>query len=378
MSSLLRPQIFSSARDLPPEWDVLALAQSNTMSRAFWQVVEEGELGNFACRYALFYDAAGKEAAVAGFYEVTTDIAIFAPPFLRKFLQKIRKVFPNFLKLRMLECGTPVTLNSPPFAARPDIDPTAVVAALHQLLQSIARQEGHLLIVVRDFEPEAFALKPLFTARGYHWVQSLPNTYLTIHWDSPDAYLAAMKSYFRSKTLKHLKRNPGVRHQLVEGFQDLAETLWRQWMIVHTQADEFQREILSPAFYRSFATHMGAEAKALLFYREEKLVGHVLLLKDGPTLRWLYFGREEAVNDSLYLYAAHKAVETAILLGAKKVEMGLTTYPIKLDLGAEPAPIRLAIKATTNWLNPLVGFFYPLMNHLPEVQGRDVFKKKAF
>lgn len=103
--------------------------------------------------------------------------------------------------------------------------------------------------------------------------------------------------------------------------------------MVHNQADEFQRECV-PTFYREFSRNMGSDSKALLFYKGDELVGHALLLLDGPVLRWLYFGRNEATNDGLYLYVAHSVIETSILLGAKTIEMGLTTYAIKLDLGA--------------------------------------------
>ena len=91
---------------------------------------------------------------------------------------------------------------------------------------------------------------------------------------------------------------------------------------------------------------MGPRSKVILFYQDDKLVGHALLLVDGETLRWLYVGREVAANDGLYLYIAQTVVETAILLGAKRLEMGLTTYPIKQDLGAEVTPIKIALRAT--------------------------------
>jgi len=37
------------------------------------------------------------------------------------------------------------------------------------------------------------------------------------------------------------------------------------------------------------------------------------------------------VNDSLYLYVVQAVIQTTIELGAKRLEMGLTTYPIKQD-----------------------------------------------
>jgi hypothetical protein len=292
-------------------------------------------------------------------------------------LAAVRRWFPGFLKLRMLECGTPVILNSPPVVAGPGTSPEDVLEALCRLLDETARRERHALIVIRDFEAEDFGLRPTLARHGHHWVDGLPNTYLDIAWDSPEAYRAALKSYYRSKLGKHLRRcaAQGVSHEVVEDFGPLAGRLCAQWLAVHRQADEFQREVLTPEFYRALPEAMGGRAKAILFHRGGELAGHALLLLDGALARWLYFGRERAVNDGLYLYAALAVVETAIRLGARRLEMGLTTYPVKQDLGARLAPLKMAVKCPLGLANPLVGLLYPLLNHTPAVRNKNVFKQ---
>jgi predicted N-acyltransferase len=374
----LRAEIYDRIADVPGElWDRLLAGQHETLSREFWAVLEASDLNDFDYRYVLFFDAQGEPAGLSSFYNVTTDIAIFAAGTLRTLLNAVRRHFPNFLKLRMLECGTPITITSPPFVRRADISDDELVAALHEVLRSVARRERQFLIVVRDFEPESFGLETSFRRHGYHWTGSLPNTYIENVWDTPEAYLGAMRSYFRSKLRKHLRRNveAGVTHRLVEDFAELADTLHRQWMVVHDSAKEFQREVLTPAFYRHFAQLPGA--KALLFHRHGVLAGHALLMQDGEMLRWLYVGRDVAGNDSLYLYVAQKVVETAIQLGARRVEMGLTTYPIKQDLGAVVTPIRLALRARSGFINVFVGLGYRLLNDVPSPAPRQIFKDAA-
>lgn len=333
-------------------------------------------MNDFDYRYVLLLDDNDSPAALTCFYSITTDIAIFAPLGLRRVLLSVRRIFPNFLKFRMIEWGTPITVSSPPFVVRPDVSPGAVIAHMHELLLATAKSEGHFLIVVRDFQGPSQELQSEFSARGYHLVDSLPNTGLDVRWPSVAAYHSAMKSYYRSKLLKHLRKNQQhhVRHELVDDFDHLADTLSSQWLVVHNQADEFQREVLTPAFYREFSRNMGADSKALLFYRGDTLVGHALLLLDGTMLRWLYFGRTEATNDSLYLYVAHSVIESAIALGAQTLEMGLTTYAIKLDLGADVRPIKIALRAVSFIINPFVGLGYALLNRPPSVQARAVFK----
>jgi predicted N-acyltransferase len=373
----LKTKIFTRIEDIPVDlWNSLLPDKSLAFSHEFWRVVEKSEMNDFDYRYVLLLDDNDSPAALTCFYSITTDIAIFAPLALRKALLSVRRYFPNFLKFRMIEWGTPITVSSPPFVTRSDVSPSAVIAHMHQLLMTTAKSEGHFLIVVRDFEGESVALQSDFSSHGYHLVDSLPNTGLDVAWPTVATYHAAMKSYYRSKLLKHLRRNleHQVRHELVDDFDHLADTLCTQWLVVHNQADEFQREVLTPTFYREFSRNMGSDSKALLFYKGDELVGHALLLLDGPMLRWLYFGRNEATNDSLYLYVAHSVIETSILLGAKTIEMGLTTYAIKLDLGARVRPIKIALRAVSGFINLFVGLGYATLNRPPSIQARAVFK----
>lgn len=363
--------------DVPPQdWDSLAALGSVGLSRAFWAIMEASAINDFDFRYVVFHDAQRRPVALAGFYSVTTDIAIFAPAPLRAVLGAVRRVLPNFFKLRMIECGTPITITSPPFVHDPAVEPEAVVDALDRVLRRTARAEGQFLIVVRDFEPDAAGLQAAFSRRGYHWTESLPNTYLDLPWSTPEQYLTALRSYYRSKLVKHRKRNAeaGVTHTRIDDFADLADELCAQWRVVHESASEFQREVLTPDFYRRLSREMGTRSKAILFHRHGERVGHALLLQDGDLLRWLYVGRKVAAQDGLYLYIAQTVVLTAIELGARRLEMGLTTYAIKQDLGAEVVPIRLALRASRNWINPFVGLGYQLLNRVPAPAPRAVFK----
>lgn len=369
--------IYHTIKDVPQTaWDARARFHSEASSWSFWNVLEQSGLNDFSYHYALLVNQTGQVLAQAGFYDVTTDLAIFGPRWLRRSLAGIRCIWPNFMKLRMLECGTPITLLSPPVTILPGADPALVVTALTRLLRKIARRQKQLLIVIRDFEPPAAPLEVEFAAHGYHLSDNLPNTYLDIRWPSWQGYLQSMRSYYRSKLVKYLKRNEklGITCTLTSDFADLAETLHRQWMNVHENAKEFQREILTPAFYRELAQQEGVDARVLLFYREKELVGHALLLRDYEELRWLYVGREAICPDGLYLFIAQKVVETAISLGAKRLEMGLTTYPIKQDLGAEIVPLRMALRATNGFLNLFVGLGYKLLNHVSIPSPRQVFK----
>lgn len=373
----LQTKMFATIDEVPESiWQRLGAGHSVALDPRFWRVLEASQLADFAYRYLVFYAPDGEPLAFLGLYSVVTDIAIFAPPFLKRVLSRVRRISPSFLKWTLLECGTPITIVSPPIAQMDRLERHQLVDQLAEEMRALARAESHLLLVVRDFEPEAEGYREDFARHGYHWIDGLPNTYMDLPWSQPDAYHAAMRSYYRSKLQKHRRANLalGIRHELRRDFADLADVLSTQWQIVHDAAKEFQREVLTPQFYRAFSEGMGDDSLVLLFYRGEELVAHALLLRDGELLRWLYVGRNAAQNDGLYLHVAATVVDTAIELGASRLELGLTTYDVKLDLGARAVPIAMALRARWGWMNPFVGWGYRLLNQVPQPKSRQVFK----
>ena len=337
--------LYHRAKDIPQsEWDQVLGSGSITFGRTYWEVIESSGMEEFSrIRYLLVRDEQGQAVAIGTYYFIHTDIAIFGSPFLSGCLRAVRRRFPNFLKLRMLECGSAININ-PPLLVAPSADREQVVSAVSRHLFNAARQEGAWLLVVRDFTPDESRLQQAFVGQGFVTVPGLPNAWLEVAWSSAEEYLGSMRSYYRSKLKKHLKRNreAGIETRVIEDFAPLAETLSEQWMTVHRQADEYQREVLTPAFYRAFSDRLGASSRILAFYREDRLIGHALVLLDGDTLRWMYFGRNIARNDSLYILVAYKVIELAIEQGARHIEQGLTTYSRLLDVSSGIRPVTCA------------------------------------
>jgi len=369
-------KIFNSISDVPrDQWNALASGHSCACSFEFWEVLEASGLNDFRYRHALIYDESQSAVALASFYTLTTDIAIFASGRLKITLDIIRKVFPGFLKFRMLECGTPITMNRP-FIAKEGSNEGDIISFLGKALSDIAKKQRAFVVVIRDFEPRYAHLEKHLKDQNYHVVASLPNTHMDITWSTHDEFLLSLKSHYRRKILIHQKtnRDRGIHSELRDDFAELADTLCNQWMVVHEKAKEFQRERLTPEFYREFSSKLGSRSKVLLFYRNEELVGHVLLLLDEETLRWLYVGRNESVKDNLYFYMCNKIVETAILLKVKRLELGLTTYEPKLNSGAKMLPVNIAIRNTNSLFNFFAGYVYKLLNDTPEIMNRNIFR----
>ncbi len=373
--------IYDRCDDVPREdWDQLCAHSSITLSRSFWQTIENAKMQDIVCKYIVFYRQ-DLPVALIPFCKIRTDLAIFSGPFLKNILSLIRKAIPNFFKINIAECGSPVTINTPQFLIDNTIDKSRFLFELKKILARLSIKERCLMTIIRDFESDHAVgeYKEELTSLGFSWLPSLPNTYLPVRWTCIDEYHAAMRSHYRHKLFKHLNinRENNITHQLVDDFSELSVELCRQWHVVHEKAKELKREVLTPEFYTEISQNMGPHSKALLFYAEGQLLGHVLLLQDGDLLRWLYVGRNISERDSLYYYIIHTIIETAISVGARKVEMGLTTYQIKQDFGAKLVPIYIAIRLTIPFFNPLLSPIYNFLHKSEQYPTKRVFKGEA-
>lgn len=370
---MYKVSVFESLHDVPlKEWNAIAKPNSYTYSLEFLEMMESSKTGDCSHGYVLVYDENDHPVSATHFTVSRTDIAIFASGWLRTTLATIRRLFPNLLKIRLLECALPISSEH-----RQQGHKEKTLQSLGNTLLEIARKNGVFLVIIGAFEPQDHPDEARLKDLGYQFVPCLPVATLDIAWESPTAYLSAMKSYYRSKLQRHLRINQSndIRHELRDNFDDLAEVLWQQWFVVYAHATEYSGETLTPDFYRDFSQKFGTRSKVLLIYSKDELVGHALLLVDGDTLRWRNFGRTKAENDSLYIYVCHKVVETAINLGMKRLDMGVTTYAVKRDFGATIVPRKIAIRVSWDMLNSYATKAYSLLNHVPVIQGKDIFKE---
>lgn len=375
---MYKASVFNNISEVPLNaWNDITRLHPYTYSSAFLKMKESlsGEYGSVG--YILIYDSNDQIVALTHFEVKNADVAIFSRGWIRNSISKIRTIFPDFLAFKILECAFPIFQNS---GAHPNEINTHKEAFrfLGDTLLEIARSRRSSFIVIGAFEPQDLQYESTLTHVGYQFVPCLPTACLDIQWDSPDAYLFSMKSYYRSKLLKHLRinRRNGIRHEIRDNFEDLADILWQQWKVVKDHAAEYDDETLSPKFYKDFSQQFDTRSKVILIFANDVLIGHALLLLDGDTLFWRNFGRTKAENDSLYIYTCHQVIETAINLDVKRLDMGVTTYAIKTDLGASVVSRKIAVRATNNLFNSIVSRLYSLLNKVSDTHGKDVFKGK--
>lgn len=374
---MYKVKLFERLADVPlKEWHAIAKHHPYTYSPEFQEIMEYFRTNDRSRGYGIVYDD-HEQVISFTYYNITrVDIAIFSSGWFRAALSSIRRLFPNFLKIRMLESALPISSQHQHIANAQNIKEISVQCMGKALLE-VAKKNGLFITVIGALESQDISCELILEDLGFQLVPCLPLATLDIIWETPVAYLSAIKSYYRSKLQRHLRINDSkhIRHELRDNFEDLAQALWQQWLVVHEHATEYNGETLTPRFYKDFSLKFGPRSKVLLFYSKDELIGHALLLVDGDTLRWRNFGRAKAENDGLYFFVCRKVVETAINLGVKHLDMGVTTYAIKRDLGARIVPRKIAIRVSWGMFNSYAAKAYFMLNHVPVFHNKDIFKK---
>jgi len=377
-------KIYDNIEQVPVEiWNSIALKSSLTYSCNFWKLLYKSNIKGIS-DYKFIVIFSGKTPAfIACCYSYSIDLSAYLPAVLQKILQGMRSFFPSFLMAKVLEVGTPINIHTPPFLWTDDSGKNENAAILlNEIIKKISKEQRPFLTGIKDLGTALRsdrALAEIFSDNDFTITASEPNASIALKWRSIESYRASMKSYYRSKLDRHLniigRRN--VTSKIVNEFAELAELFEKQWLTVFNKARGVKREVLNADFYKLFSTMFNKEAKAIVFFENEQMIGHALLLIDNDLLRWLYTGKEHPGNDSLYMYVLYKVIEFGIDLGVKKIDLGPTTYGIKQDFGASIDNLFYAFKINTpySYFIPknLVGNFIAFEPPTDKV----IFKKRS-
>jgi predicted N-acyltransferase len=359
----------------PEEWDKLVGNGRVWHRHAALRLLEESDTFQSKPRYIVFRDAQGQLIGHAPTYVVATDLLIFSRGWIRKIVEGLRRIAPRFLKPRFLECGWLVSPGFP-VSYHPSIPFSDILALLGQALEEIARSEGIVFIVVRDFEDSELNLVSGLRNIGFRCVKSLPTTKIKLRWVHYDAYVAAMRKRYRYKLRKalDLATSEGLTAVVTRQFSDLYSDLSIQWNNINDHARELRLEPLTPAFYRGIDENLDCELVQIL--KGNKMIAHALICRDGRLLRWVFFGRSQAhTRDGAYFLAINTIIRLAIEEGYEEIETGLTTYLPKMHFGAQMIPLSMFIRIRSfiplGSLVPLFG----VLNPVPAIQRREIFRE---
>jgi hypothetical protein len=348
-------------------WDALAAGGSVCLGRPFLKLLEEAGPANLKMHYALAYREGRPQVAIAA-QSLLIDGSLLPKGGASNGAAKLRDRGLTRLKQRVLVCGNLLGWGPQGVAVAPHTDPELVWHAVADALYRIRRQDVLFgstgLVMIKDLgEAEASARKPL-GRYSYQPLPTEPNMMLTIDpaWRDVDAYLAAMKSDYRSrikKQIRHVEEAALVLERLdAAAVRRRANELHHLYMEVH-EKQRLRLVTISPGWIPALAERFGADFRTSVLRRpvDDRLLGFVTTLRDrdGAIGYYIGFDKETAGQGvPLYLRLLYAVVEDAIAMGARWVSFGRTALEPKAGLGAAGTPLTCYVRHRVPAMNALV------------------------
>ncbi|HZI88671.1 MAG TPA: GNAT family N-acetyltransferase, partial [Pyrinomonadaceae bacterium] len=210
-------------------------------------------------------------------------------------------------------------------------------AVVVEVMEGIAATTSTQLLCFKEFDPDAIARMDFVLSRGYFRTFSLPSCSMSLTWDSFSSYLAAMRASYRRQVRSSLRARCEaglqVHHLKNVAFSETIFALYRQTVLGAQQ----RLETLNPEFFRLLSSCLGQKVEVILIELDGRPVAMALMLFSGNVATFLFAGVDKRRQPQWQLYQnlLVEVVAASIDAGARRLELGQTSYAMKSRLGAE-------------------------------------------
>ena len=321
----------STSMELPEDWDGIA-GDNIFLRRSFLSHLER--VNPCGQRYGYLMEG-GSIKVICVDYDLKLDI------FTYSFLS---------LKLPVRIMGIPCSVSKPGFAVLPGFE-----ASLAERFQTL---KGAKLILNSNTK--------LPGAEGV----TLPTCKLPLSWGSMEDFLGSMRSPYRYRLKKALKKWAGVEVEYLDP-AEFDQDLYRMYEQVYEKS-EAKLEKLSPEFF----SRLPLPAKLIQASAQGRALGFAAVVENGPELIFLFTGFDYSLQAryDTYLNLLLEIVKYGLERGFSRIELGQTAEETKLKLGAALHPKSMYLFHSNPLINKLAGRLAGVLSYRPPNFDFHVFK----
>lgn len=213
---------------------------------------------------------------------------------------------------------------------------------------------------------------PDMPMRGYAKGLTCPKCVLRVRWKTFDEYMNALRSNYRYRFRKALRRAAPLTLRYLESGEQFTDEMYKLYERVYDKS-RIRVEKLSPAFFR------GDFFKIFVLEDATAVRGFVQLLANGSELVFEFVGLDYAVQSEYDTYLAMllEIVRYAIEHGFETVDFGQTADDTKLKLGCEYTYLYAYLHHKNKVINAVCKKLAPKLEYRPLEEKFDVFKKEG-
>lgn len=358
------------------KWDAIVAKDRLICSYKYIELMEKAGLNEGRHYYVVVYD--DNEIVAHTFaYLMKAELDLMAQGMVKKAISLVRRVQKNFFIFRYLECGSPAEVGNS-ISLKDDTDRSEALRLLCNGIEGLAKELGVKLLVVRDFYDQETEFHDHLKKYGYIKAHNLPKAKIKIRWNAFDEYLNSMRSSFRCKILKNIKKctDANVKIRAIREFSGNAGDLKRLYDNTCGRAKEVQREPFAETFFQNINKYLGDKSILLLAEKDSKPVGFMLLLVNDRELMTTVIGLDYSCSQECctYFNLFYKTIELAIEMKMDRVDMGITTLDPKRDMGSDVISLNMYMKHHNPLFHKTIPFLFDMITPPDTTLPRNVFK----
>lgn len=330
--------------------------QNKCKDHRYYEIVEETLQDGFEHHQLLLEDDSGNARAIQPVFFVRQDLVEGVPGKISSIVDRIRKIFPRFLTMRVLMVGGAAGTGD--LAATDESDETWVANALQASLSTYARQNKASLVVLKDF-PATYRLElETFPINGYARIPSMPMTRLPLTYNNWDEYFRTLSKATRKdlrRKFRKAERAPKIEMEVVSDIAaPLIDEIYPLYLAVHERSP-LKFETLTKDYFRAIGRRMPDRARFFIWRQSGTIVAFsfCLVCNDKIYDECIGLDYSVALELHLYFYTLRDIISWALEQGLKYYYSNPLNYEPKLHLDCELVPLDLYVLHTNPVLNPI-------------------------
>ena len=321
----------------------------------YYEIVEETVEGGFEHRYLLLEDDSNKTRAIQPVFFVRQNLVEALPAKISSMVDRVRKVFPRFLTMRVLMVGCAAGTGD--LSAGEEKDETWLANELRANLLPYARQNKASLIVLKDFPATYRPKLEAFPLNGYARIPSMPMTRLLLPYNNWDEYFRTLSKATRKdlrRKFRKAERAPKIEMEVVSDITAIVDEIYPLYLAVHERSP-LKFETLTKDYFRAIGRRMPERARFFMWRQQGKIVAFSFCLVCNNKIYDECIGLDYSValDLHLYFYTLRDILSWALEQGLKYYYSNPLNYEPKLHLDCELVPLDLYVMHTSPLLNPI-------------------------
>jgi predicted N-acyltransferase len=321
----------------------------------YYEIVEETLEGGFDYRYLLLEDSSANVRATQPVFFVRQNLIEGVPGKISSIVDRVRKVFPRFLTMRVLMVGCAAGAGD--LGACDEKDEAWVANALQSSLSTYATQNKASLVVLKDFPATYRSKLETLPLNGYARIPSMPMTRLPLHYNNWDEYFRTLSKPTRKDLRRKFRKAghaPRIVMEVVSDITPVVDEIYPLYLAVHERSP-FKFETLTKDYFVAIAQRMPERARFFIWRQLGKIVAFSFCLVCGDKIYDECIGLDYSValELHLYFYTLRDIISWALEQGLKYYYSNPLNYEPKLHLDCELVPLDLYVMHTNPLLNPI-------------------------